>query len=58
VFEDAPAGVKAANNAGMAVVMVPDRELPLEEGLAEFGAAPTVVLGSLVDFDFDGFRFE
>jgi pseudouridine-5'-monophosphatase len=58
VFEDAPAGVKAANNAGMAVVMVPDKELPLPEALTALGAKPTVVLRSLTEFDFGAFKFE
>jgi pseudouridine-5'-monophosphatase len=58
VFEDAPAGVKCANNAGMAVVMVPDKELPVQEALNEFGAKPTVLLRSLTEFDFRAFKFE
>jgi pseudouridine-5'-monophosphatase len=57
VFEDAPAGVKCANNAGMAVVMVPDKMLQLESALGEFGAVPTVVLNSLTEFDYDAFTF-
>jgi pseudouridine-5'-monophosphatase len=57
VFEDAPAGVKCANNAGMAVVMVPDKGLPLESALGEYGAKPTIVLGSLSEFDFNAFTF-
>jgi pseudouridine-5'-monophosphatase len=58
VFEDAPAGVKCANNAGMAVVMVPDKRLPLESALAEFDAKPTIILGSLSEFDFNTFTWE
>ena len=57
VFEDAPAGVKCANNAGMAVVMVPDKDLPLESALAEFDAHPTVILKKLEDFDFNIFDY-
>jgi pseudouridine-5'-monophosphatase len=58
VFEDAPAGVKCANNAGMAVVMVPDKDLPLETSLGEYDAHPTVVLRSLNDFDYTKFDFQ
>jgi pseudouridine-5'-monophosphatase len=58
VFEDAAAGVKCANNAGMAVVMVPDKDLPLKSALADYDAHPTVVLRSLADFDFSAFQFE
>jgi pseudouridine-5'-monophosphatase len=36
VFEDAPAGVTCANNPGMVVVMVPDKDLRLESSLGEF----------------------
>lgn len=57
VFEDAPAGVKCANNAGMAVVMIPDADLPLESSLAEFDAHPTVLLKSMEEFDFNLFNF-
>ena len=57
VFEDAPAGVKCANNAGMAVVMIPDKNLPLESSLAEFDAHPTIILNSMEEFNFDMFKF-
>lgn len=58
VFEDAPSGVKAANNAGMAVVMVPDHELPVQIALEEVDAHPTVILKSLKDFDFNAFDWQ
>jgi pseudouridine-5'-monophosphatase len=58
VFEDAPLGVKAANNAGMPVVMIPDPELPLENALAETGAVPTVLWKSLKEPDWSMFRLE
>ena len=58
VFEDAPAGVKAAVSAGMAVVMVPNKEYPFQQVLSKLGATPTLMLDSLEDFDFNQFKFE
>jgi pseudouridine-5'-monophosphatase len=57
VFEDAPLGVKAANSAGMSVVMIPDPELDLEPALAEVDAHPTFVWKSLLDIDWSMFNF-
>lgn len=46
VFEDAPSGVRAAKNAGMSVVMVPDPRLD-----KSFQDAADQVLNSLLDFN-------
>ncbi|KAL5717666.1 pseudouridine 5'-phosphatase [Ranunculus cassubicifolius] len=46
VFEDAPAGVGAAKNAGMSVVMVPDPRLD-----SSYHVGADQVLSSLMDFD-------
>lgn len=53
VFEDSPAGIKAANAAGMIAIMVPDKLLPIESALAKFDAKPDLILDSLLDFDPD-----
>ncbi|KAJ3086380.1 Pseudouridine-5'-phosphatase, partial [Quaeritorhiza haematococci] len=47
VFEDAPSGVKAALNAGMNVVWIPDPNMKVDPELA---AKATEVLGSMADF--------
>ncbi|KAF5725930.1 (DL)-glycerol-3-phosphatase 2-like [Tripterygium wilfordii] len=46
VFEDAPAGVLAAKNAGMSVVMVPDPRLDIS-----YHTSADQVLSSLLDFN-------
>ena len=58
VFEDSPLGIKAANDAGMPSVFIPDPNMNMEVSLAENGAKPTVVIKSLNDFDFSQFDFE
>lgn len=55
VFEDAPLGVRGANNAGMPVVMVPDPDLPMPIAIEEVDAHPTIIVKSLKDFDFNAF---
>ena len=57
VFEDAPFGVKAANNAGMPVIQVPDPDLPKGSN-EEVGAVPTVLLKNLKEFSFDMFDWK
>jgi beta-phosphoglucomutase-like phosphatase (HAD superfamily) len=48
VFEDSPAGVQAAINAGMMVVAVPDKECD-----KSFVQGATLILNSLEEFDID-----
>lgn len=48
VFEDAPAGVKAALDAGMNVVWIPDSNLKVDKELAE---KCLMVLSSMEEFD-------
>jgi pseudouridine-5'-monophosphatase len=55
VFEDSPIGAKGAQNAGMPVVLVPDKEMNLERALAEQEVSPTVVIPSLKEFRFELF---
>lgn len=57
VFEDAPSGIKGANNAGMASVMVPDPDLPMPLAVDEIGATPTIILKSLNEFEFNLFEW-
>jgi len=45
VFEDAPNGVTGAVDAGMQVVMVPDKIIPIEKT-----SHATQVISSLLDF--------
>eukprot|EP01025_Chloroclados_australasicus_P036232 TRINITY_DN36870_c0_g1_i3.p1 TRINITY_DN36870_c0_g1~~TRINITY_DN36870_c0_g1_i3.p1 ORF type:complete len:227 (-),score=21.12 TRINITY_DN36870_c0_g1_i3:145-825(-) len=52
VFEDAPVGVQAAQNAGMKVVMIPDPNLPQQDGVI-----PDMKLQSMTDFDFQKWDF-
>lgn len=54
VFEDAPAGVKAALNAGMNVVWIPDQNLKIDTELAQ---KCCMVLKSMEEFDFGKFCF-
>jgi HAD superfamily hydrolase (TIGR01509 family) len=55
VFEDSPIGAKGAVNAGMPVVLVPDKEMDLKHALAEQDLVPTLVIPSLTDFRFELF---
>jgi pseudouridine-5'-monophosphatase len=55
VFEDSPLGIEAANAAGMASVFVPDSNMDVDAALAVKGAKPTVIIPSLLEFDFEQF---
>ena len=57
VFEDSPLGIKAANDAGMASVFVPDKRLNIEEVLAAENAVPTYIIPSLENFDMKLFKW-
>lgn len=50
VFEDAPNGVKAAKDAGMQVVMVPDHRVGKKER-----SKATVAIDTLLDVDLEAF---
>ena len=57
VFEDAPAGIKAAVDGGFPCVMVPDPAFPFQAALDKFGVKPTIMLNSLNDFKLSMFDF-
>ncbi|OHT09574.1 Pseudouridine-5'-monophosphatase [Tritrichomonas foetus] len=57
VFEDSPLGVKAANEAGMPCVFVPDPNMDVETSLSEAKAKATIIIKSLEDFDFNSFEW-
>lgn len=58
VFEDAPAGIKAANDAGMASCFIwREPRDPIPE-LAMYDAKPTIMIKSFDEFDFNSFDFQ
>ena len=57
VFEDSPAGIKAAFDGGFPSVMVPDPEFPYQKALDQFGVKPTLMLKSRKDFSLSLFDF-
>lgn len=58
IFEDAGAGVKAANNAKMPVVVYHKNDDDFRENLKDYDAKPTVIIESYEDFDFSLFNWE
>ena len=58
VLEDAPSGVKAANSAGMPVVMIPDPRLDTESELRKYDAHPTYVFNSLDEVNLELFQWD
>ena len=57
VFEDSPLGIRAANDAGMASVLVPDQQMDVESALKVQNAVPTQVIPSLDSFNFNSFKW-
>ena len=57
VFEDAAAGIRAANDAGMASVFLWTSEKDPSENLATYNAKPTMMIHSFDEFDFDKFTW-
>ena len=57
VFEDSPLGIKAANDAGMPSVFIPDPNMDTPPPPPPQNATPTVTIKSLNDFDFSQFDF-
>jgi pseudouridine-5'-monophosphatase len=57
VVEDSPLGIKAANAAGMPSVFVPDSHMNAAVALAEQNAEPTLIIPSLLEFDFEKFTW-
>ena len=57
VFEDSPLGIKAANNAGIPAILIPDGIVDVEKVLKEYDAHPLMIIKSLDDFDFSKFKF-
>lgn len=58
VFEDAPLGIRAANDASMPSVLLWRRDTSPDDLLKEAGSKPTTVIHSFDDFDFDWFIWE
>lgn len=58
VFEDSPLGIKAANNAGIPAILVPDKDLDTESSLKNIDAKPLLIIPSLKDFDYSKFIWE
>lgn len=57
VFEDSPLGILAANVAGMHSVYIPDSHIDPVASLENIGAKATLILKSLLDFDFEQFNW-
>ena len=55
VFEDSPLGIKAANNAGIPAILVPDPNLDYETALKNIDSEALMVIPSLEAFDFTKF---
>ena len=58
VFEDAAAGVKAANSAHMPVVVLHTNNEDFQQTLKSYDAEPTIIIENFKDFDFSKFTWE
>ncbi|EAY20459.1 HAD-superfamily hydrolase, subfamily IA, variant 3 containing protein [Trichomonas vaginalis G3] len=58
VIEDSPYGIKAANEAGMASILVTNNTRNYQETLKNLGAVPTYTMSSLEMFSFDLFTWD
>ena len=58
VFEDSAAGIRAANDAGMASVFLWASDKDPSENLATYDAKPTIIIHSFNEFDFNSFTWE
>lgn len=57
VIEDSPYGIKAANDAGMASILVTNNTRNYQGTLAKIGAVPTYTISSLDMFSFEMFNW-
>lgn len=57
VFEDAPLGIKAANNAGIPAVFVPGNLTGSEKALVDADAKAIYTIQSLEEFDYSKFNW-
>lgn len=58
IFEDAAAGVKAANNANMPVVVYHKNDEDFHANLKDYDANPTVIIESYDNFDYSLFKWD
>lgn len=57
VFEDSPLGIRAANDAGIPSIFIPDPNMNVENSLSEQNAKPFMIIPSLTEFPVDKFNW-